>query len=75
MLSVAIKTLSEEKINFQPSRKHNVVKTINEKKDNETFDMDDLHRIIKKLSNDIIDLKRNAGESSSSRRVWKNPFR
>jgi hypothetical protein len=37
--------------------------------------MDGLQRMIQKLSNDIVDLKKNARESSSYRRVWKPPFR
>jgi hypothetical protein len=52
-----------------------MVKTIDEKKDKDTFDMDGLHRMILKLSNNIIDLKINAGEISSNIRAWKPSFR
>jgi hypothetical protein len=38
--------------------------------------MDIIQRIIiKKLSNDIVDLNKNSGERSSYIRPWKPPFR
>jgi hypothetical protein len=75
MMSIASKSPTEEKITFSLARRQNVIKTTNEKKDKETFDMDGIQRMIQKLTNDIVDLKKNSGESSSYRRPWKTSFR
>jgi hypothetical protein len=56
-------------------RKQIVFKTTNDKKYKEVVDMDSLRRLIKKLSSDIVDQKKNSGESSSYRRPWKPPFK
>jgi len=74
-MNIVGKEPTEEKITFPLIKKQNVVKITIEKKDKEFVDMDSLKRLIKTLWNDIIDLKKNLGESSSYRRPWKPPFR
>jgi hypothetical protein len=41
-------------------------KPLEEKKQDDPMDMEALQRIIKKLSNDLIDLKKSSGEGSSN---------
>jgi hypothetical protein len=55
---------SKEKTN--PKTKSTATKTSEEKKDTDSMDMEALQRIVKKLSNEIIDLKKNSGEGSSN---------
>jgi hypothetical protein len=43
-----------------------VSKPSEEKKDYDSMDMESLQRIVKKLSNELIDLKKNGGEGSSN---------
>jgi len=50
-----------------------VLKTTEEKKDKETINMESLHRLFKSLANEIIDLKKNVAEESTSKNPWR-PF-
>jgi predicted nucleotide-binding protein (sugar kinase/HSP70/actin superfamily) len=46
--------------------KAHVTKYYEEKKDKDSMDMESLQRIVKKISNDLIDLKKQSGEGYSS---------
>jgi hypothetical protein len=39
------------------------------------MDMESLQRIVKKLTNDIVDMKRNVGEGTSTKKIFKTPFK
>jgi hypothetical protein len=39
------------------------------------MDMESLQRIVKKLTNDIVDMKRNVGEGTSTKNFFKTPFK
>jgi hypothetical protein len=61
--------------NSEPSKdkgkgKSFVSKTSEDKNPSNSMDMESLHRIIKKLSNDLIDLKKGGGEGSSRKKKF-----
>lgn len=47
----------------------------NEKKETDNFDLENLQRVIKKLSNDMIDLKKNNTETNQNRGYFRPPFK
>jgi len=47
----------------------------NEKKETDNFDLENLQRVIKKLSNDMIDLKKNNTETNQNRGYFHPPFK
>ena len=53
--------------NDKPSTSRAPVKTHTNKRDQDSFDIEGLQRMVKQLSNEIIDLKKNLSESTSRR--------
>ena len=49
--------------------------TTPEKKGQDSLDLDNLQRVIKKLSNEIIDLKKGTSESTPNKEPPRQPFR
>jgi hypothetical protein len=50
--------------------KSHVTKSLEEKKDIDSMDMESLQIIVKKLSNELIDLKKHNGEGSSNTKIF-----
>jgi hypothetical protein len=73
MMSIASKELIEENKIATQIRKQNVLKMIEEKKDKETVNMESLHRLVKSLANEIVNLKKNVAEESTYKKPWR-PF-
>jgi len=73
MMSISNKESIEEKKIALQIRKQNVFKTTKEKKDKEIVNMEILHRLVKSLANEIVDLKKNVVEESTSKKPWR-PF-
>jgi hypothetical protein len=70
MMSIASKAPVEDRRALPPTRR---VTIKDEKKDKEALDIESLHKLVKSLANDIIDIKKNVAEESTSKRPWR-PF-
>jgi hypothetical protein len=57
--------------NDKPNRNRNPAKPHGDRKDSDYFDMEGLQRVVKQLSNEIIELKKNRGEGTSSRGFFR----
>lgn len=68
---------TNESNNASSSRKknENPPKNVNEKKEQDNFDMENLQRVINKLSNDMIDMKKKITETDQNRGYFRPPFR
>jgi len=55
---------SKDKVGIKT--KTTAIKTPNDKKDHKSIDMEALQRIVKNISNEIIDMKNNYGQGSSN---------
>ena len=70
---------SSESKRSDPSKKklETSTRSSSDKKEQDPYDLDSLKTVIKKLSNEIVDLKRNSGEGSlnSNRGYYRPPFR
>ena len=65
--------LKGSQANDKPSSSNVPIKTHGNRRDQDSFDMKGLHRMVKQLSNEIIDLKKNSGESTSGRGFFRFP--
>ena len=59
--------------NDNPSTSKGPVKTHTDRRDQHSFDIEGLQRMVKQLSNEIIDLKKNSGESTFGRGFFRFP--
>lgn len=59
--------------NDKPSSSRAPVKTHSDRRDQDSFDIEGLQRMVKQLSNEIIDLKNTSGESTSGRGFFRFP--
>ena len=59
--------------NDKPSTCRDLAKTHIDGRDQDSFDIEGLQRMVKQLSNEIIDLKKNLGESTSERGFFRFP--
>jgi hypothetical protein len=64
MMSIANKNLAEERRALPPTQR---VMFKEEKKDKEALDLESLHKLVKSMANDIIDIKKNVAEESTSK--------
>ena len=66
-------SLKGSQANDKPSSSRVPIKTNADRRDQDSFDMEGLQRMVKQLSNEIIDLKKNSGESISGRGFFGFP--
>lgn len=66
-------SLKGNQANDKPSSSRTPVKTHTNRRDQDSFDIEGLQRIVKQLSNEIIDLKKNLGEGISGRGFFRFP--
>lgn len=64
-------SLKVNKRNDKPSTSRAPVKTHTHRREQDSFDIEGLQRMVKQLSNEIIDLKKNSGESTSGRGFFR----
>ena len=70
------KDLSSLKVNQgddKPSTSRAPVKTHTDRREQDSFNIEGLQRMVKQLSNEIIDLKKNSGKSTSRRAFFRFP--
>ena len=66
MASLKVNQGNDKSINVRnPAKPHG------DRKDQDSFDIEGLQRVVKQLSNEIIDLKKNSGEGTSGRGFFK----
>ena len=64
-------TLKVNQGNNKSINVRNLAKHHGDRKDQNSFDMDGLQRLVKQLSNEIIDLKKNSGEGTYGRGFFR----
>ena len=73
MIEKDLTSLKGSQANEKPSSSIVPVKTHADRRDQDSFDMEGLQRMLKQLSNEIIGLKKNSGETTSRRVFFKFP--
>ena len=66
-------SLKGNQTNAKPSSSRTPVKTHIDRRDQDSFDIEGLQRMVKQLSNEIIDLKKSSGEGTFGRGFFRFP--